>query len=220
MKIVFTVDSLNAGGAERVISTLANQFSNFGDQIFIILVSYNKNTSFYKLNNSIQTISLVEKYNKKVNPFKRIFLLKKIIKKIKPDLVISFLSHIIIYTWLSLIGTKIPFFVSERNDPNQYKWLFKVLLKRAFRKADGCVFQTKKAMEWYGKGIFQKSSIIYNPVFLTCEKKKEQKRRNEIVTVGRLTEQKNYFFLLDVFKNFSLNYHNFDLKIYVFITLK
>lgn len=44
MKIVFIVGSLSGGGAERVVSELATQMNNQGDDVSVILVAQNKVT--------------------------------------------------------------------------------------------------------------------------------------------------------------------------------
>lgn len=65
--------------------------------------------------------------------------------------------------------------------------------------ADGCVFQTSEAQDWFLKKIQKKSRIIYNAVkeeFYHIERKPN---RGEIVTCGRLTKQKNHAMLIAAF---------------------
>ena len=50
MKIAFLISSLNAGGAERVVSLLANELSLSND---IVIITLSKDKPFYKLNSSI-----------------------------------------------------------------------------------------------------------------------------------------------------------------------
>lgn len=214
MKVCFLVDGLSSGGAERVVTTLANQFSMNGDKAYIVLVSSANEKSFYELKKSVSVISIVKGFEKKVRPFKRIKLLKKIIADINPDVAIAFLPHVIIYSWLSLRNTGITLIVSERNNPISYSPFYKIVLKFIFHHVDGCVFQTVDAMKWYGCNT--RSRIIFNPVFIEKNVNNSSiiKRKKEIITVGRLVEQKNFFFLIDTFKKFDSIHNGFTLSIY------
>ena len=72
--IVFAIDSNSAGGAERVISTLANYFSSTGRYKVIVVNSYNA-SNFYKLNSSINQINLSLDTNRRNSPIHR-FIIK------------------------------------------------------------------------------------------------------------------------------------------------
>lgn len=213
MNIVFTVDSMNSGGAERVVSILANNFAKSGNKVTIVMVSYGVQESFYELDNHVRLESIVKDYNNKVNPFKRVGLLKKRLVSINPDIVLAFLPHVCIYTWLALKSTTIPFICSERNDPNRMSPLYKLLSRIAFSKSTACVFQTNDAMKWYGKKIAKKSTVIFNPVIIQTNLCTSNKSRT-IISVGRLTKQKNFKFLINSFSLFLKNKPDFKLIIY------
>lgn len=216
MTICFAVDSMGPGGAERVVSTIANEFAKKGHNVNIVIVAGSEEKSFYELNDSIKLTSILKKYKKKVNPIKRVLLLKDYYRAIKPDMVISFLKNVCIYNWIATNSFDFVTVVSERNDPNSYTKLEQFLVKRAFYAADKCVFQTNDAMKWYGQNVKEKSVLIYNPVNLIVDNKinnNHRQREKTIIYVGRLEEQKNLFFLIDVFENFSLN-SKYVLKIY------
>lgn len=214
MKIIFTVDSLNSGGAERVVSTLANEFITLGHDVSIILVSTNENKSFYPLSPKINLCCLNEcSYSRGL---KRIFRLRRIIKQISPDVVISFLSHINIYTHFALLGLKICHIVSERNDPYTVpkNKLIRRLKEFVFKHADGVVFQTNDAMNYYGNKIKVKSRIIFNPINNRVTYKCCDKRNKTFIAVGRLTKQKNYHCMIDGFNIFLKLNPDYNLKIY------
>lgn len=213
MHICFTLSSLSAGGAERVASSLCNYFCNCGHRVSIILVSIGHNNSFYKLDESIEVFPLLINVKTR-NPIKRIRLLKNKIKSLEPDIVISFLHHICIYTHLALKNTDIPYICSERCDPNQYPFHIKLLLKSAFKKADGCVFQTRDAEEFFKNN--NNSVIIPNPVFLSLSSSAERHSIKDkvFISVGRLTEQKNFGFLIDCFSEFVKKNKDYKLVIY------
>ena len=216
MHICFTVSAMNTGGAERVVSTLCNELSSRGHHVSIVMASVNKKESFYDLANQIELFALCEGYAKKVSPFKRVELLRKKYEELKPDIVISFLPHICVYTWLSLRNGNIPYILSERNDPNQYSVLYKALIKKAFKAAHGCVFQTHDAIKWYRKNAKGTDRVIFNAVGLTSVPPVGMliKRKKSVLFVGRIDEQKNYKMLLEAYKLFLEYNDEYVLDIY------
>lgn len=219
MKLCFCLDSLGSGGAERVVSVLTNEFVKRNIEVFIILVSSLNKKSFYFIDSKAHLISICENYKKKPKFIKRAFLLRKAFKTIKPDIIISFMPHIIIYSYFASRGLNIPFVVSERSSPIQRKKRNDNKLNDyVYKHADGCVFQTKDAFAYY-ENILKKScvsKIIYNPCNIEYGYNFDKSlSSNTIVSSGRLSESKNYPLLLDTFKKFNLNHNNeFILKIY------
>ena len=214
MKIVFICDTLGSGGAERVISTLSNEFVIKGHDISIIMLSKEASTPFYDLNEKIRLHYLTRNNDKKISFFKKAKLLKNSVLEIKPDIVISFLSYVCIYTWWALKKTRIPFIVSERNDPNHRGKIRQLLLNMSFKKATGCVFQTEDALKWYEKIAKNKSTVIYNPVNLSYAPKSIADRKKQILYVGRFTKQKNCMMLVDAFELFYKKHPDYILKMY------
>lgn len=212
MHIVFVCDTMNAGGAERVISNLANGFSQSNHQVTIVMIGRGAKGSFYDINSSISLVSLFE-IEKKISFLKRYSILKKALIKLQPSIVISLLSYVCIYTWLALRHTKIPYIVSERNDPNQRPGFKQFLLNLSFKRASGCAFQTDDALQWYSKINLKKSCVIHNPVNIDVNKKSSE-RNNTILFIGRLEKQKNCLMLLEAFKLFSKIHNDYILKIY------
>ena len=215
MNICFTLSSLSAGGAERVATLLANSFTSAGHHVSLILVSIDYNNSFYQLSDLIDVIPLI-KTKKDKNFFRRINILKRKIIEIKPDIVISFLPHICIYTYFALKKTNIPFICSERNDPKQYGFLYKMLLKRAFKYANGCVFQTSSARRFYRTVKDNNAVIIYNPVCLKLSETAVVKAEKDkvFISAGRLVPQKNFQMLINSFNLFSKSRPDYKLIIY------
>ena len=91
MKIMFVTLSLGSGGAERVVSVLANQFTNLGHDVDIVLTA-NDNIC-YPLSDKIKLICLKDDWNLDQDAFckvyKRIRSIRKTVKMGKPDIVIS-----------------------------------------------------------------------------------------------------------------------------------
>lgn len=214
MNIVFVCDTMGSGGAERVISTLSNEFVKQGNNVSIIMLSSIAEEPFYKLDGSIKLVFLSSNFDKELSFSKKAKLLKRTILGINPDVVISFISYVCIYTWWALRHTKIPYIVSERNDPNHRGKIKQFLLNQSFKKASGCVFQTEDALKWYGKIAVRRSRVIYNPVNLTFIPKDTTTDKKQLLYVGRFTEQKNCLLLLDAFNHFAKEHSEYSLKMY------
>ena len=211
MKICFAVDSLNNGGAERVVSTLSNQFVTSGNTVNIVIVSNSKSDPFYQLDNRIK-IHCLNQNSKKTRMLKRIKLFSNKLKSIKPDVVIAFLPHVCFYSYFACKRNQIPLIVSERNNPKSMSFIKKTCSRFVFKRAKACVFQTGDALKWYG---VNKSTIIPNPVFLQeIGAAQILKRENVITYVGRLEPQKNVKLLIDSFDSIFKKRNDFELRIY------
>ena len=202
------------GGAEKVIATLSNEFSNAGHEVVIIMVSENTNSSFYNLDKKVKLIALCENQDHiRHNIFKKVQLLKINIENEHPDIVVSFLKHIIVYSYFALKHLNIPFVVSERNYPRSYPFYYRLVLKLIFKKANGCVFQTKDSEKWYGVSK-NKAIIIPNPINVLCKNEEHKSKEKVIFSVGRLVKQKNFKLLIKSFYIFSKEHPGFRLRIY------
>lgn len=212
MKILFCLGSIDKGGTQRVVSTLANYFSQEND--ITILTTSNKKSA-YELEKNIKRISLDG--NSKKNTLSRLLFMKKIFKTEEFDLILTFQPE---PSFRILILKKIinaPIILSVRNDPKtEYKGLKrKIFMRLLYPKADGFVFQTNQAKEYFSKKIQKNSIVIANPIndkYLIEPYLND--RDKSIVTVGRLTPQKNQKLLIDAFEIISKTHGDYELKIY------
>lgn len=215
MKILFAIDTLGKGGAERVISNLANEFVNT-DEVGIMTL---RNVPIaYELKEKIKIINTENKdANKIIREIKNIKSIKEKINEFSPDIMVSFLPTMTYRLMIANRFCKKKVIISVRNDPKvEYKNLLKrILMKILFKKADGFVFQTEEAKSFFSKKIQNKSVIIPNPInekFIIEPFK--GKRKKEIVSVGRLEKQKNQKFLIRAFSKLSKEYNDYKLVIY------
>ena len=206
MKILFYINTLGSGGAERVMSNLANSFVNLADDITLVNSFPLENE--YTLDKRIEHLYLEEKkleQNILKRNVSRTLKLRRLIKEKTPDIVISFMSEPNFRTIFATLGLNTKTLISVRNDPDREypNFLFRILAKVLYRKANHIVFQTEDAKKWFPKSIQKKSSIIYNQVdnkFFEIEKPRYEQRKG-IYTAGRLVEQKNQKFLIKAFSS-------------------
>lgn len=220
MKILFNLGTLRKGGAERVVTNLSNYLSKDNNEISIV-TSVAKEKSYYKINDEVKIYGLDEK-NKNENfltkNINRIMRLNDIIKNINPDVIVSFLpepSYRVLF--LKLLNRKLKVIVSVRNDPKiEYKnKINRLVMKILYPLADGFVFQTQEAKEYFNKKIQDKSVIIPNPLNEEFIHAIINKNKNKvIINVGRLEEQKNQEMLIKAFSEVCKKHPEYKLVIY------
>ncbi len=222
MKILFNCLNLEKGGAQRVISILANEFS-LNNEVTILML---RNEISYKVNSNIKIISLEK--SPKNNFLTKISLLKlkqmaKQIENIQPDVIISFLPEpslkLMLIKKFNRKIKKIPTIISIRNDPQkeyQNKIIYEIM-KYLYQNVDKLVLQTTEAYHYFQKILpNNKLCIIPNPIapeFLV-EKSNKKKDKKEIVTVGRLVKQKNHKLLIASFSKVKVKHPDLKLLIY------
>ncbi len=140
---------------------------------------------------------------------KRTRKLRECIKEQKPDIVISFMYNNDIPAFLSTRGLKCKNLVSVRSDPEKMNLSLSPglniwLAKHVYKHADGVVFQTEEARDWFGRNN-DHTRIIFNlvaPGFYQVSPKKNNTAAN-IIAVGRFSEQKNHMMLMKAFANIA-----------------
>lgn len=217
-KILFHLNSLGKGGAERVVSLLSGEFAKEGYDV-VIATEWAEEDE-YILHPSVKRVNVglsdtEEGKSRLAKQWIRIKKLRERIKDEKPDVVISFCVKANYRAMMATIGTKIPVIISVRNDPKiDYVGTKNRIMNLLLNKAVGCVFQTKEAKEFFSKTLQKKSAIICNPVNEKYLITKRKEATNKIVTVGRLVKQKNQMLLVKAFEKL-LNVHpEYELFLY------
>lgn len=222
MKILFHINSMGRGGAERVVSILSHAFIQKGHEVILTTQWYSENE--YETDKRVRRISvgLMDNDMNRNRLFKawlRFARLRKCIREEKPDLVISFCNKANFRSAFAMFGMKVPLLISVRNDPQKDYAPYRIPTWYMERKAAGCVFQTPDAMSFFSKRLQNKSRIIFNPLsekYLDSEDKVPHFtiRKKEIVTVGRISRQKNQLLLLRAFHIILKKHPEYILKIY------
>lgn len=215
--ILFYINAIHDGGAERVILQLAHRFSESGYRS-ILVTSFVDNDFEYPIPDGVERISM-ESQEIKQSRFKRnldrIRKLRKYCKEYNPAVLVSFMAEPNFRAICAAFGLPVKTVVSVRNDPDREyggklgRFIGKVMLPMA----DGCVFQTDDAKMWFPKKLQSKSAVIMNETtkeFFNIE----YVGGNDIVTLGRLAGQKNHKLLIEAFASIADKYPGTDLKIY------
>ena len=217
MNVAFVIPSMLRGGAERAISILCNEFINGGHNVTLILTEKTERVC-YPLNPDVNVVNIsLEKGPFILRFLRQSQLFSRLLKEREIEIVISFITRT---NLLSIITCKIagvPIIISERNNPYivPSSSIFRKVRDFFYRFADGVVFQTKYAKEYYCKSIQNKSTIIMNPISdITSYRVPFNSKINRIVTTCRLDPQKNVKMLIEAFSKIENRIPSFKLVIY------
>lgn len=218
IKICMVINDLRCGGAERVFSYIANGLSSKYDVCMVNLMG--ASYDFFSCNAQVKYIALEKLFgDPQYRHLRRVAKLQSIIHEMAPDVIISFLDEAICYCGAIKRG-KAALIVSERNDPHYQNNnpMIEYGKRKAFSESDAIVVQSmdvlnfmSSAKEFKCAGLLE---MISNPITSLPTPIPYSERRNEVVAVGRYTEQKNYPLMLKSFSIFLKRHPNFILKIF------
>lgn len=204
MKICCVIPSLQPGGMERVMSVLANGFTNYPDSEIHLILYGSDRSVFYQIEPTIHIHVPNFEFNKQRRTWdtlKTIRFLRKTIREIKPFTVLSFGSKWNSLVLISCLGNGHSVFISDRGTPLRYtKGIHAKLKDFLYPTAAGIIVQTKYAEAVYKKRFRQKNlCVIGNPIRETIIPEQNH-RENIIVSVGRLIVTKHYDRLIKIFE--------------------
>ena len=135
----------------------------------------------------------------------------------KPDVLIPFARKALYRGLTAAFFIRIPVIISIRTDPvGHYDRPFdKIQIPFLFPRADGCVFQTQGAREFFAPRLQKNSRIILNPLnpkYIGVPEPAE--RTKTVVQSGRLVDFKNQVMLIRAFHEVHKKHPDYDLKIY------
>lgn len=204
MKILFISSSLGSGGAERVLSVLANYFvEKLGYEVTI--ATYNVAVEdFYTLNEKIKRIHFGVKngnniFTKTAKRIRRSWKIRRIVANTKPDIIIPLLVHTNIEVILATLGNKTPVLVVEHSNYwAETSIIYKTVRIIAYKLANKVILLTKVDKQKYDEYLSH-SEVISNPIFLESKEEYVGERERTLLAVGRLHDVKQFDHIIFVF---------------------
>lgn len=201
VRLTLVIHSLRMGGAERVMTMLANHWARRGWEV--TLLTLEPGEPFFRLDPAVvhRPLDLAAASASTVqavrNGVRRLGVLRGAIAHSRPDLVLSFIDSTNVLTLLATAGLGVPVVVSERSDPARRPigraW---AQLRRLTYPFAAClVAQTGAAAAYFGPLV--RKAVIPNPLAAPTASAHPRSRR--IVAMGRLVACKGYDRLIDAF---------------------
>ncbi|MCM3610394.1 glycosyltransferase family 4 protein [Planococcus sp. MERTA32b] len=216
MKIYFLIHSMRYGGANKVLVDIANFLVSRNHKVGI--VTYLNDERFYILDDRIEILNIYTVFDKKrgIRRIGQTLKLRRILKRNNVDVLIAFDNTAKLMGVTATILLKSKMIISERLDPYNYIPGRKNTMHTRYKLADGCVFQTEGAANYFPENVITKSVVI--PNFINNYSQKAlpfEMRENEIAFVARLDiKQKRQDLMIKAFKRVSIAFPDMKLVFY------
>jgi len=201
-KIIFVLPSLVAGGAERVMSFIAQNIDSKKFKVTLLIIGFEKDSAY-----QINGIDVI--YLNKSRVLYSIFPLLKFLVINKPKIVISAIGHLnTVMAYLSIFFPKIKFVSREVNILSilasyqlkkvRFSSFFNFFSKRRFYFFDKIICQSNDMLRDIKENNNipeKKLRVINNPVTDDFKLKSENEKKRDVVqfiTVARLKRQKGH----------------------------
>lgn len=233
VKILFFVSSLNAGGAERVATTLTNAWAGRGDDVILVPTYLTKHASFYPLDSAVRQLWLTDcpgrGLRRALPGLGKWLAIRKLIRTTRPDVVVSFLTNVNVNVLIAAAGLSVPVIVSERTNPAYSRsagGVLRLLRRLTYWRARVVVLQTQASVAPFRTRVpgLRDVAVVPNPLppglsvdcsVSTAERLPDSAAgRRHIAAMGRLVNLKQFDVLIDAFSQLAITYPKWDLMIW------
>ncbi len=213
-KVVVILPTLSGGGAQWVLNKLSHELVETYE---VIIVTFEDNNN--KIRDKEDKLKII--YTDTKSTKNSFFILKKIIETLKPDLIISSLiqTNILLIILSKFLKFKPILVIRETNtfiQPIKYKkrvtYFFYYFIRFLYHFAPNIIAPSEGIYNEINKYLFipkNKIKVLNSPFFneeiikLANKKIFINLQEKYVVAVGRLTEQKNFDFLIQSFSKIS-----------------
>lgn len=217
-RIMFFINSLTSGGAERVTAQLASYLAR-ADHDVTVVTMHGTERDFYELDPRVSRVGLSLAYRnrglqKVFATFIRIRALRTVFKQHRPHVVVGMMSGSAVFALLAAVGLNVRVITAERNYPPLKKLPFpwNVFRKLFYRFAHGHVAQTRETAEWLSAHCAARNvTVIPNSVTLPLPRIQPELLPESILApddriilgVGSLSTQKGFDLLIQAFSRIA-----------------
>lgn len=202
--IFFLIDDItNFGGTERVTCTLSNHFSKLDFNVTIYSLKSTKGNPQFHLENKVKVISY-----SKGNWFNIISLFKLSKSTKTPIIVISMGKLSVKSAMCSILHRPFKLIFSEHIAYESFSFFKKLIKRLSYLIADKIILLTDNDRKILSQAESDKFATInnINPYFNEAQHINPfHNRKNIAVAIGRLSYQKNFGRLIDLWKKANIN---------------
>ncbi|WP_106227549.1 glycosyltransferase family 4 protein [Jezberella montanilacus] len=229
MKLLLIVSSMHAGGAERVASTLVNAWAARGDEVTLLITYSGRGECVYPLDERVRVVWLADHLARNhsiLAPLSRLITLRRIIKKSGANLAISFLTNVNVASIVATRGLNLPLIVCERTNPsivNNVGWLLTKLRQLTYRFATRVNVQAVPTVFGLRSMVpaMRCVDVIPNPLpaelinhSTFADVVASELKIKQVVAMGRLSADKQFDVLIEVFSRVAQAYPDWQLTIW------
>ncbi|MEB3295658.1 MAG: glycosyltransferase family 4 protein [Synechococcales bacterium] len=227
MNITLVTSSLKGGGAERVVTLLAQGFCDRGHSVHVISLS-RPETDFYPLPPGVTRQDLGVLRNSPTpfhaiwNNLERLWQLRRSILASQPDAVISFMVQTNILCTIALLGTGCPVLATEHCDihfsqSGTFWEKLRYLIYPHSAKVVSVSQGVDDGFDWLPQ---HKRAVVYNPLVIPTHlppvaelPTQVDPQKKWLISMGRLKDQKGMDILLQAFARLAPQYPDWQLLI-------
>jgi glycosyltransferase involved in cell wall biosynthesis len=212
-----------AGGVERSAINLMNEMVARGHDVTLFTWDLAGAETFFNMDASIRWYQLDLGHAwRKAGTLLRLKRLRKFrgfARSWRPDVVIGFQHGAWLFAGVGVSGLGIPAVLAERSAPDRFDYTgegrYRRLVLQSMRPAPAIIVQCANYVERYPSYLRTRMTVIPNPVyaadgFATPAAEKEQRT---LLSVGRLSHEKNHTVLIDAFARIAERFLEWRLKI-------
>jgi GalNAc-alpha-(1->4)-GalNAc-alpha-(1->3)-diNAcBac-PP-undecaprenol alpha-1,4-N-acetyl-D-galactosaminyltransferase len=231
MKVTLLIYALDGGGAQRVMSILANYWARSGWDVTLILLIDDSQPPFYPLvpEVKLRQLGIIGDSPSGITLLKtgwsRMQILRSAIVESKPNVMISFINTVNVLTSIASWNLNIPIIVSEHTYPafTDVNKIWQLVMKWTYRHADRVALLTQSALPFYPIAQGYRPIVIPNPVLTPVPEISTVDGGSAgtgrllptpmLIAVGRLHEVKGFDLLLTAFSQIQAKYPDWHLTI-------
>jgi glycosyltransferase involved in cell wall biosynthesis len=214
-KVLFFTTGMTRGGAERVLATLANGLHERGVSVVVVMLKGRE--SEYPLADGV-VLRSAELAPGLRNLVRAARFYRRVVAEEAPGVVASFSTKSDLIALLARMLWKVPgrLVVSERADPFSRDRTMQLACDVLYPLADAVVCQSVRVAEHYSRRRQRGGTVVVipNPVDAGAIGEPVTERTMTVISVGRLSPQKNHALEIEAFADIHDAQPDARLKIY------
>ncbi len=206
MRLCLVISSLDCGGAQRALTTMANHWAGQGREVHVLTLDASGRAPFFPLRPEVSATALDlarptgSLHAKFADNARRVLALRRELRRIQPGAIVSFLPTVSVLVILASLGLGANVVAAERTEPSRNRpgCVWELLRLATYPLARGVVVQTERARRFFPRWLRPRVHVIPNPVPAPAALPAGP-REPLVLGLGRLERLKGFDLLLRAF---------------------